>query len=49
MVLDKNTLILPDDTLLLKGTEAGADLLEKLASATCSLEDIPDELEEDED
>ena len=46
---DKNTLILPDDTLLLKGTEAGADLLEKLASATCSLEDIPDELEEDED
>ena len=46
---DKNTLILPDDTLLLKGTEAGADLLEKLASAICSLEDIPDELEEDED
>ena len=46
---DKNTLILPDDTLLLKGTEAGADLLEKLASGACSLEDISDELEEDED
>ena len=25
------------------------NFLEKLASATCSLEDIPDELEEDED
>ena len=46
---DKNTLILPDDTLLLKGTEAGADLLEKLASGACSIEDISDELEEDED
>ncbi len=47
---DKNTLILPDDTFyFLKGTEAGADLLEKLASGACSLEDISDELEEDED
>jgi uncharacterized protein with PhoU and TrkA domain len=44
---DKNTTILPDDTLILKGTDEGADLLEKLAAGTCSLEDIPEELEED--
>ena len=46
---DKNTTILPNDTLILKGTEAGADLLEKLATAACSLEDIPDELEDEDD
>ena len=44
---DKNTTLLANDTLILKGTEAGADLLEKLAAGTCSLEDIPDELEEE--
>ena len=44
---DKNTTLLANDTLILKGTEAGADLLEKLASATCSLEDIPEELEDE--
>lgn len=44
---DKNTTILPGDTLILKGTDEGADLLEKLAAGTCSLEDIPEELEED--
>ncbi len=44
---DKNTMILPNDILILKGTDEGAELLRKLASATCSLEDIPDELEEE--
>ena len=43
---DKYTTLLANDTLILKGTEAGADLLEKLASANCSLEDIPEELED---
>jgi hypothetical protein len=31
----------------LKGTEAGADLLEKLAAGACSLEDIPEELDDE--
>jgi uncharacterized protein with PhoU and TrkA domain len=44
---DKNTTLLAKDTLILKGTEAGDDLLEKLAAGTCSLEDIPDELEDE--
>ena len=44
---DKNTTLLPDDTLILKGTDEGADLLEKLAAGTCSLEDIPEELEDE--
>ena len=44
---DKHTTLLADDTLILKGTDEGADLLEKLAAGTCSLEDIPEELEED--
>ena len=44
---DKNTTILPDDTLILKGTDEGTDLLEKLASGACSLDDIPEELEEE--
>jgi uncharacterized protein with PhoU and TrkA domain len=44
---DKNTTILPDDTLILKGTDEGADLLEKLASGACSLDDIPEELEDE--
>jgi uncharacterized protein with PhoU and TrkA domain len=44
---DKNTTLLPGDTLILKGTDEGADLLEKLAAGTCSLEDIPEELEEE--
>jgi len=44
---DKNTMILANDILILKGTDEGAELLLKLASAACSLEDIPDELEEE--
>ena len=44
---DKNTTLLPGDTLILKGTDEGGDLLEKLASGACSLEDIPDELEDE--
>ena len=44
---DKKTTLLPDDTLILKGTDEGADLLEKLAAGTCSLEDIPEELEDE--
>ena len=44
---DKNTMILANDILLLKGTDEGAELLRKLASAACSLEDIPEELDED--
>ena len=44
---DKNTTILPNDTLILKGTDEGADLLEKLAAGACSLEDIPEELEDE--
>ena len=44
---DKNTTLLAGDSLILKGTEAGADLIEKLASAECSMEDIPEELEDE--
>ncbi len=44
---DKNTTLLPGDTLILKGTDEGADLLEKLASGACSLDDIPEELEDE--
>ena len=44
---DKNTMILANDILLLKGTDEGAELLRKLASAACSLDDIPEELDED--
>ena len=44
---DKNTTLWPYDTLSLKGTDEGADLLEKLAAGTCSLEDIPEELEDE--
>ena len=44
---DKNTMILANDILILKGTDEGSELLLKLASAACSLEDIPDELEEE--
>ena len=44
---DKNTMILANDILLLKGTDEGAELLRKLASAECSLEDIPEELEDE--
>ena len=44
---DKRTMLLPADTLILKGTDEGADLLEKLAAGTCSLEDIPEELEDE--
>ena len=40
-------MILANDNLLLKGTDEGAELLRKLASAACSLEDIPDELEDE--
>ena len=38
---DKRTRARPDDTLILKGTDEGADLIEKLAAGNCSLEDIP--------
>ena len=44
---DKNTMILPNDILLLKGTDEGAELLRKLASGACSFEDIPEELEDE--
>lgn len=44
---DKYTTLLANDSLILKGTDEGADLLEKLAAGTCSLEDIPEELEDD--
>lgn len=44
---DKNITLLAGDSLILKGTEAGADLIEKLASAECSMEDIPEELEDE--
>ena len=44
---DKNTMIFANDILILKGTDEGADLLEKLAAGTCSLDDIPDELEDE--
>ena len=44
---DKYTTLLANDTLILKGTEAGADLFEKLATGACSLEDIPEELEDE--
>ncbi len=44
---DKNTTILANDILILKGTDEGAELLQKLASAACSLEDIPEELEDE--
>lgn len=46
---DKMTTLLPGDTLILKGTDEGGDLLEKLASGACSLDDIPDELEDEDD
>ncbi|MBE6505395.1 MAG: potassium channel family protein [Methanobrevibacter millerae] len=44
---DKNTMILPNDILLLKGTDEGAELLRKLAYGACSFEDIPEELEDE--
>ena len=44
---DKNTMILANDILLLKGTDEGADLLRKLATAVCSLDDISEELDEE--
>ncbi len=44
---DKNTMILAKDILILKGTDEGAELLRKLATAACSLEDIQEELEDE--
>ena len=44
---DKNTMILANDILILKGTDEGADLLRKLASGSCSLEDIQEELDDE--
>lgn len=44
---DKHTTLLASDTLILKGTDEGADLLEKLAAGTCSLEDISEELDDE--
>ena len=44
---DKNTMILANDILILKGTGEGAELLQKLASAACSFEDIPEELDDE--
>ena len=40
-------MILANDILILKGTDEGAELLQKLASAACSFEDIPDELDDE--
>ena len=44
---DKNTMLLANDSLILKGTDEGADLLEKVAAGACSVDDIPDELEDE--
>ena len=44
---DKNTLILENDVLIAKGTEAGSELLEKLAAAEIGLDDIPEVLDEE--
>lgn len=44
---DKNTLILENDVLIAKGTEAGSELLEKLADGEITLEDIPEVLDEE--
>ena len=44
---DKNTMILTNDILILKGTDEGAELLQKLAFAACSFEDIPEELDDE--
>ena len=44
---DKNTMILANDILILKGTDEGAELLQKLASAACSFENIPEELDDE--
>ena len=44
---DETSLASTGFTFILKGTDEGADLLEKLAAGTCSLEDIPEELEDD--
>lgn len=46
---NKDTVILEGDVLLSKGTEAGAELLYKLSSGEILLEDIPEELESDDD
>ena len=40
-------MILANDILILKGTDEGADLLRKLASGSCSLEDIQEELDDE--
>ena len=42
---NKDTVIFDGDVLLAKGTEAGSDLLNKIASGEILLEDIPEELE----
>lgn len=46
---DKDTVILDGDVLLAKGTEAGADVLYKLANGEISLEEIPENLEASDD
>lgn len=45
---DKNTRILEGDVLIAKGTEAGSEVLEKIATGEITLEDIPEVLDEDE-
>ena len=44
---DKNTLIVEGDVLIAKGTEAGSEVLEKLADGSATLDDISEVLEED--
>lgn len=44
---DKYTTILKEDVLLVKGTEAGSELLKKLSSGSITLDDISDELEDE--
>lgn len=44
---NKDTVILEDDVLLCKGTEAGAEVLYKLADGEIILDEVPEALEED--
>lgn len=44
---NKDTLILPDDVLLAKGTETGSEVLCKLAHGEITLDEVPDVLEDE--
>lgn len=44
---NKDTVILEDDVLLCKGTEAGSEVLYKLADGEIILDEVPEALEED--